>query len=114
MEKPGVPAVIRELVGSGSPVKKIEEGYTFTHPCQGEIPVACSIMHIVYDTKKVDPDHELPLTAIVVDDPDLGQGAHEWENATKEAVAEELIDGLCVKAGCANGANCTKKRPKSA
>ena len=57
MAKTEVPDVIRAMVGPGSPVKKIEKGYAFDHPCQGEMPVACSIVDIVYDPKKVE---ELP------------------------------------------------------
>lgn len=113
MEKPRVPAEIRALVGQDSLVQKIEKVNTFDHTCQGEERVACTAVVIIYDPEKVEPDHEFPMTAVVVDDSVLGRGAHVADNAPDKKVADELIDGLCVKAGCANGAKCAKKRKKT-
>lgn len=112
MQNAEVPAVIQALVGRPNVVEKIEEVYQFDHTCQGDRSISCSSVGIDYRPDVVGADDEWPTTAIVVDDPDLGKGAHGSDNASDEGVADELIDALCVLANCQNGANCAKKRQK--
>lgn len=113
MKNTEVPAVIQALVNRPNAVDKIEVVYTFEHPCQGDRAVTCRSVAIDYRHGMVDPDDELPVTAIVIDDPDLGKGAHGSDNAADARVADELIDAMCITAGCKNGANCAKKRKKT-
>lgn len=112
MKNAEVPAVIQALVNRPNAVENVEVVYTFNHPCQGDRAIRCSSVAIDYRPDMVDPDDELPVTAIVIDDPDLGKGAHGSDTASAEAVAEELMDVMCMTAGCRNGADCAKKRQK--
>lgn len=113
MKNAEVPAVIQALVGRPNAVKNIEVVYTFNHSCQGDRAVRCSSVAIDYRPNMFDPDDELPVTAIVIDDPDLGKGAHGSDTASDARVADELIDAMCITAGCKNGADCAKKRKKA-
>ncbi|MEK9143518.1 MAG: hypothetical protein AAB481_02740 [Patescibacteria group bacterium] len=113
MKNAEVPAVIQALVNRPNAVEKIEVVYTFVHTCQGDRAVTCSSVAIDYRPSMVDPDDELPVTAIVIDDPDLGKGAHGSDNAADRRVTDELIDAMCITAGCKNGADCAKRRQKT-
>lgn len=107
-----LPAVIQALGVRDNVVKKIAEVYQFDHTCQGDRPVTCTLVEIYYRPNVVDPDDELPVTVVVVDDPVLGKGAHGSDNASDARVADELINALCGLADCKNGASCVKKRQK--